>query len=130
MPEEAQRWLEQAEEDLKTAELIFQEKRYYAASYFAQQAAEKALKAVLVWREGELPPRTHDLRQLARQAETPREWLPALTRLSRIYLISRYPELTPGTIPAREIDYGDSVSHLELAQTVLAWVREQLLTQS
>ncbi|WP_204327927.1 HEPN domain-containing protein, partial [Proteus mirabilis] len=39
---------EQALEDLKTAEVLVEVKRYYASVFFSQQAAEKALKALYI----------------------------------------------------------------------------------
>jgi HEPN domain-containing protein len=46
--------------------------RFYAASSFAQQAAEKGLKALWVERLGEVPPRTHDLRFFGTELQVPR----------------------------------------------------------
>jgi HEPN domain-containing protein len=39
---EAERLLVQAEEDLVTASVLLKEERFYAAAFFAHQAAEKA----------------------------------------------------------------------------------------
>jgi len=130
MRDETHLWLMQAEEDLKTARITLDADRHYAAAYFAQQAAEKGLKALLIERHGRLPRRTHDLRELAEKAGAPDDWLAGLGKLSRVYLISRYPDLTPGTIPARQIDEGTGLSYMQLAEQVLEWVQEQLKTQS
>ncbi|MEM1929966.1 MAG: HEPN domain-containing protein [Thermofilaceae archaeon] len=45
--EEGLRWLDQAEADLKTAKDCLKDGNYYAAAFFAQQAAEKALEGFL-----------------------------------------------------------------------------------
>jgi HEPN domain-containing protein len=45
--EEGLRWLDQAIADLKTAKDCSKDKNYYASAFFAQQAAEKALKGFL-----------------------------------------------------------------------------------
>lgn len=47
MNEEAMRWLSQADEDLRTAEILFSSQRYDPCAFFCQQAAEKGLKAML-----------------------------------------------------------------------------------
>lgn len=62
LPHEAARWLEYAMGDLRTAEGLrkLEDAPPRNACYFAQQAVEKALKAVLVF-EGREVPRTHDL---------------------------------------------------------------------
>jgi HEPN domain-containing protein len=43
---EAERWLLTAEEDFKAAELLFEGAMYAQACFYAQQAGEKALKAL------------------------------------------------------------------------------------
>jgi HEPN domain-containing protein len=60
--EEAARWLAFAEDDLETARQVVEERRLAAriGCSHAQQAAEKALKAVLVLDEVRFS-RTHDL---------------------------------------------------------------------
>lgn len=125
MEEEARLWFRQAGEDLKTARVLLQGGRHYAASYFAQQVAEKALKALLFIRKGQPPRRTHDLRELGEEAELPTEWLTSLTELSAVYLISRYPDITPSTLPAETVDYEESRGHVELAEKVLQWARQR-----
>ncbi len=64
---EAHRWLRYAEEDLAAAHLMLASLQVFPkqACYHAQQAAEKALKSVLV-AHGIPFPRTHDLLALAR----------------------------------------------------------------
>ncbi|MEX2751214.1 MAG: HEPN domain-containing protein, partial [Candidatus Freyarchaeota archaeon] len=44
---EARRWLEEAEWDLETAEYLHRNGRFNAACFYAQQSAEKAVKALL-----------------------------------------------------------------------------------
>ena len=59
------RWLRYAEEDLITAETLLEQSHLppRQACWFAQQSAEKALKAVLIFLEIDFP-RTHDLNVL------------------------------------------------------------------
>jgi len=58
-------WLHKAEADMDLAEhLIAEETHFYdAVAFHCQQAAEKYLKAFLVWYEIDFP-KTHDLEQL------------------------------------------------------------------
>ena len=62
---ETARWLRYAEEDLITAETLLAQAHIppRQACWFAQQAAEKALKAVLIFLQIDFP-RTHDLNLL------------------------------------------------------------------
>ncbi|MEM0481575.1 MAG: HEPN domain-containing protein [Nitrososphaerota archaeon] len=46
--EEGLRWLDQAKADMKTAKDCLETENYYASAYFAQQAAEKALKGYYI----------------------------------------------------------------------------------
>ncbi len=67
---EVQAWWALSASDLRVARVVFalQPPEWHVACFHAQQAAEKALKAVLEARE--LPvPRTHDLALLAQRLE-------------------------------------------------------------
>ncbi len=59
---ETDRWLRYAEEDLTTIETLLRQPHVVPrhVCWFAQQAAEKTLKAVLVFLQIDFP-RTHDL---------------------------------------------------------------------
>ncbi len=67
MREEARLFWEQAIEDLKTAKVLLNNNRFYAAAFFSHQAAEKALKALYIETKREIPPRTHSLIRLVRE---------------------------------------------------------------
>lgn len=63
--DEVEAWWRRAEDDLRIARAILDEPDPVAhgAAFHAQQAAEKALKTLLI-DEGRKPPRTHNLNQL------------------------------------------------------------------
>jgi len=58
-------WLRKADADLETARHLVQARPdlCFSAAFHAQQAAEKVIKAALVWRQVEFP-KTHDLDRL------------------------------------------------------------------
>lgn len=64
-------WLRKADEDLAAARLLMTESPdlCYASAFHAQQAAEKYLKATLVWHQVEFP-KTHDIGLLLRLVAT------------------------------------------------------------
>jgi len=64
MRQDTEPWWRQAEADLKSGEIMLAGGQWYAASWFAQQAAEKALKALHIEQRGQLAPRIHDLERL------------------------------------------------------------------
>lgn len=108
-----------AGKDLDVARDLFELEHWGAAAFHAQQAAEKALKAVQVHREGEFD-RTHDLVALARRLKGEDDLRERCARLSRFYVADRYPD-APGGV-AQE-DVGQAV---EDAEEVIAWVRTRM----
>jgi HEPN domain-containing protein len=57
---EHERWFEFSRNDLKDAECLLKAESFLSATYHCQQAAEKALKAYLVFKEHEIV-KTHNL---------------------------------------------------------------------
>ncbi|MDY0355099.1 MAG: HEPN domain-containing protein [Sedimentisphaerales bacterium] len=94
--------------------------------FCCQQAAEKALKAVIVKKTGELPPRVHNLLRLAEVAGIPSnpEHRRFLGELSAYYIQSRYPEevRTAGSTISREL----AGSVLRRAEQTVQWVLSML----
>jgi HEPN domain-containing protein len=68
MDDLSQQWVERARYDLDTADAMFKAGRFLYVLFCCQQAIEKALKAVIVKKTGELPPRIHNLLRLAETA--------------------------------------------------------------
>ena len=125
MRPETQSWLAQADEDLLTARVNLEGRRYYACVFFAQQAAEKALKALFIEVQRDLPPKGHNLAELARILKTPEEVREAAIELAPEYLVSRYPDAAVG-IPAEMYTPRSAKVHLEAGERVLEWVKEQI----
>jgi HEPN domain-containing protein len=61
--QEHERWLKIVEEDLKVAKMLLEEEVFATVTYHCQQAAEKVLKAYLVFKKQEVI-KTHDLMKL------------------------------------------------------------------
>lgn len=119
---EGERWLRYSTEDLATAELLLRgaDAPPRQACFLAQQAAEKALKAVLVSLGRDFP-RTHDVEALRNLL--PAEWravqqLPALGRLAVWAVGARY----VGDWP--EPSSQDASEAVDLGRRVLEAVRE------
>ena len=129
MRQETNLWLRQAREDLITAQVNFKGDRFYAASIFSQQAAEKALKALILEWTGATPPRTHDLIALGHRVETPLEIMGALEQLNPTYAVSRYPDVLTDTIPADFIGKEAAQNHITSAELILRWASQKLETQ-
>jgi HEPN domain-containing protein len=100
--EEGLRWLDQAEADLKTARDCLEDANYYASAFFAQQAAEKALKGILYW-QGYRALVTHSVLELLEEcSNVSAEFgtlLDAGRELDRHYIGARYPDFYPAGAP-------------------------------
>ena len=113
MSETEQVWLEQSQYDLETAKAMLASGRYLYVLFCCQQAVEKALKAVIVRRTNELPPRVHNLLRLAEAAGIPldHERSRFLGELSAYYIQSRYPEEIKAVGSAITRGLADEVLH-------------------
>ena len=120
----ARRWLRFAREDLRTARLIDRQPDGVPREccWLAQQAAEKALKAALVFLGVDFP-RTHnlaDLRRLLPSAPSQQRSAGDLAQLSRWGVEARY----PGDWP--EASQDDARTAMAEAQSILADVASAL----
>jgi HEPN domain-containing protein len=102
---EAKRWLHTADDDLDSA-IILKENRKFAHSCFhAQQAAEKALKAV--WYHSDADPWGHSIKRLIDDLESVDICLFEIFKnfsrqgalLDRFYIPTRYPNGLPDITP-------------------------------
>jgi HEPN domain-containing protein len=118
-------WLRHAKSDLAVAQDIENNPDVLPNQtvFHAQQAAEKALKGVMI-HEAIAFPRTHDLKDLVKQwTNSGRAWPAALTNvktLSPYAVESRY----PGYI--HPISRAEVRTAVEVAEQVIAWAEAQL----
>jgi len=126
---EGHRWLVQAEDDLRFAELASRERFFAQACFNSQQAAEKALKAFLYARGAEQVI-GHSVADLAAEcARLEPEFAKLKERaapLDQFYLSTRYPNSLPGGIPAEAFTARDAERALEMAREVIAVVKHRL----
>jgi len=88
MDEYTKTWILQAEADIDSAIHSIKGKKYYVAIFLSQQAAEKALKAVIIHRKEEFP-KVHDLVYLAKKCHAD-ELLKFCEELIRIEVPSNF----------------------------------------
>lgn len=124
MRDETRSWLAQAREDLETSKFLATS-RYYAAVFFAQQAAEKALKALYIEVCRDFPPKNHNLVELCRALTAPPEIVEAARELNPEYFTTRYPDAAVG-IPADMYSEQSARVHLEACEKVMAWTESLL----
>jgi HEPN domain-containing protein len=124
MRQEARDTLQQAREDRITVDAALAAGRHYAAVFFAQQVAEKALKALYLHRLNESPYR-RNLVVLANQVAAPPAVLHACRALNPAYTTTRYVDAANG-VPADMFDADAANQALCDADTVSAWVLAEL----
>jgi HEPN domain-containing protein len=121
-------WLRQAERDLGFAETGAAAGYHEGAAFYAQQSAEKAVKALIQSLHGGVRGHsiTEMLRQLPNSIDVAAGLLNAAQELDKIYATSRYPNGFTSGAPA---DYFNAKSSNELlghARTILEWCRSQI----
>jgi HEPN domain-containing protein len=129
---QGRRWLNQAEADLQTAELLQERQRYEWCCFAAQQTAVKALKAFLAARGGEETPSGDSVVSLcaagARYDAGLAELQEVIKNLDQYYLAARNPDALPDGIPAKFYDRRDAEAALEMARAALGAVQGRLAT--
>ena len=114
-------WLRKAEEDLLVAENELHNVAW-ASAFHAQQAAEKALKALLVALKVD-PPRTHEIEFLLRLLEEKGVETSEVSEAGKLtdYAVeARYPDFE------EEPTVEEAAEALELARSVMEWVKGKL----
>ncbi len=132
--DEALLWLAAAEEDLYDADLALSHKRWFRAAFYAQQAVEKALKALYMVLRREPPPYTHRITVLYnglrdsgfRLPEDLEEKLPVL---NKYYTITRYPDAANG-LPSEVVDEEEARRAVEIAKAVVGAAKNVLSKHS
>ena len=99
---EIEKWLKQAEADLRKAEVLMDTKNFDGSVFYFQQATEKALKSVCLLKLQEIP-KGHSIIHFAHLLRVPKEMMSGIRDLNPEYLITRYPDMAAG-VPAELYD--------------------------
>ena len=122
---EADRWLRQAEYDLKVSEWNQQGGFHAPSCFWAQQAAAKALRAFLFLNKEDAVV-TRSVADLLDRAMTYEEEFKRLvgtsTSLDLYYKTARFPDALPGGIPAEVISVKDSTDAVKQDSDIVAIV--------
>ena len=97
---------------------------YFASVFFAQQAAEMALRATTIERENRIP-RGHNLIQMCNGLNAPLEVMNAAVELNPEFLATRSPEAV-SDVPAQNYDRKSARLHLKSAQAIVDWIKASL----
>ena len=116
----------QARADFATASLLREAGAYYAAVFFAQQAAEKSLKAVSLEGFSKVQ-RGHNLIAIADYLQAPLDVMNCAAELNADYFAALYPEAAGG-VPCRLYDNESASRHLGCSERILQWARETVFS--
>lgn len=131
MREEWRRWLDEAGWDLETAKILYQNGRYNASCFYAHQAGEKAVKALLYsineagW--------GHSIRILLERYmeksgdQSAEKLFGDARELDRHYIPSRYPNAHPSGTAYEAYDQDTSRKAIECASRILKYASGRLL---
>ncbi|MHA1235496.1 MAG: HEPN domain-containing protein [Promethearchaeota archaeon] len=126
---EAKRWIEQSKEDLISAKILFEAKRYYLVCFLAQQIAEKALKSVLYFNKEDLV-LGHSVRKLVVWAskfdKRFEDLINKISILDSYYIPTRYPNGLPEGIPADIFNRDAAENAFKLAETTVQIITNYL----
>ncbi len=117
-------WLIQAKQDLISAQKNHEQGIYYAASFLAQPAAEKALKAHIIVKEKKLI-KVHDLVFLAKKAKLPDSFLDSCEKLTQAYIQTKYPDLA-GSLPRDKFSKQISQENIHIAEKIIEWTEKKI----
>ncbi|MFH1362543.1 MAG: HEPN domain-containing protein [bacterium] len=119
------KWLKQAEHDFQMAKEIIKDGGYDTCAFLCQQAVEKYLKALFIYKKSKNPPKTHYLDELAKLLSCPAEIINIAKDLAADYMISRYPDAA-NLAPCDEYSKTDAEDRINKAQKIITWVKQQL----
>ena len=120
-------WWDQASHDLKHAAHALEDEDFEWAAFAAQQAAEKALKALILGRGGE--PWGHSITGLTEALPglpVPAEITDAAKRLDKHYIPSRYPNGFDSGYPGKLYTRGEAEGAIADANEILGFCRGHL----
>ena len=120
MKEEIERWLKKSKRDLDNSGFNLKNKRYEESCFFAQQSVEKALKTVLLKKNGKII-KIHDLNILAKKVDLPENLRESCKELTMVYIQVRYPD-------ALELDnkLEKAKKYVSFAKEILKWVEKNI----
>jgi len=118
-----QAWWEQAQDDVRTFEILATSRQYAAACFFAQQAGEKAVKAVMVSRN--LRPWGYSVMHLLPAAGSGAP-VDAGKRLDFYYVPTRYPDAFPEGSASEHFTADDVLQARAAMGEVVTWASTQL----
>jgi HEPN domain-containing protein len=122
-------WIEIAEYDLRTAEVMLKNKRYLYVGFMCHQSVEKILKAYYVAIKSGNPPYIHQLLKLARVSGLDEEMSDVLKDtvdiLDPLNVEARYPSRKDDLM--KSLDRKRCTEILKRSKELFSWIKRKLL---
>ena len=126
MSKRPQEWLKQADYDMETAEIMFDNKRYFYAVFMSHLSIEKALKGLYTQKLNKTPPKTHNLIFLVEKIklELSEDLYEFIFTLNGVSVPTRYPD----ELQKLQKDYNTVKTRvlLEKSKEALKWLKARL----
>jgi len=121
-------WLDLCDYDLDTAWAMQKTERYLYVGFMCHQVAEKGFKAIVANKTTQIPPKTHDLRKLAKLGGVfdmlTDEQFEIIDKVSPLQIDARYPEYKEKISQTLSKEYCEKM--IEETEVLLCWIKEQL----
>ncbi len=116
-------WINGAEDDIITAKLLIQEKRNLHGLFFCHLVIEKAIKAHVVKKSGDVAPRTHNLVHLSENVGLifDDENQIFMGILMKYQLQGRYPDYSPVLPDQKQVN-----EYFHKTKDLLQWIKMKL----
>ncbi|HHT9123404.1 MAG TPA: HEPN domain-containing protein [Candidatus Wunengus sp. YC63] len=126
MAKNPQEWLKQADYDMETAEIMFDNKRHIYAVFMCHLSIEKALKGLYTQKLNKTPPKTHNLIFLVEKIklELSEDLYDFIFTLNGVSVPTRYPD----ELQKLQKDYNTAKTRVLLGKSkeALKWLKARL----
>lgn len=123
IPKQIAYWKDSAEDDIETAGILIDKGKFVHGLFFCHLSIEKIVKALVVKKTREIPPKSHDIFYLAKKAnaEIPEDMLIISQILMKYQLEGRYPESFPSKPESDAVK-----KYFVETQKLLEWFKKKL----
>lgn len=125
--EKYEKWLEMAEDDLDTAEVMLKSNKYIYVSFMCEQAIEKLAKGIYVYEFDKEAPYTHNISIVLKDIEKVtntdeyKEYETLFATLTSFYIIGRYDVYKQKV--SQNLDKKSSTELLNKSKEAFVWLK-------
>jgi HEPN domain-containing protein len=122
-------WIEIALDDLDSAEIMLEKKKFLQSGFYCHQSVEKILKGYFLHIKQNEPPYTHNLIKLSRESDIDELFNPdqknLLNILMPLNIEARYPDEKMSIL--KTLDYIKSKDIYNKTAELIKWIRKQII---